>query len=297
MHGATVESRIRDAADRLSPQMRRAADYVARHPDEIASRSLRFVARTSSVAPPTLSRLARVLGFECYEDLRDSCRAEIRSRSASFGERARVLQNRQAADDGKPNLLVRQITSLIDNIEVIQRSCTQADLERAVDILCGARRVLLFGCMAAEAHARYLGFLSRMAVPHWELWHDTAASMGERLASLGERDVVIVISVAPYARRAVDVARQARSRNATVIAITDSPVSPLAGLADQCLTTATDSPNFFVSYAATVLLLETLIGMIVARGGAETHERIAAIQAANCAAGEYWLDETEETGT
>jgi hypothetical protein len=44
-------------------------------------------------------------------------------------------------------------------------------------------------------------------------------------------------------------------------------------------------------------LLETLIGMIVARAGMPARKRIAAVQAANCAAGEYWLDETEETGT
>jgi DNA-binding MurR/RpiR family transcriptional regulator len=297
LDSGTLEKRIRQAADTLSPQMRRAADYVARHPDEIASRSLRFVARTSSVAPPTLSRLARVLGFETYEGLRDSCRDEMRLRTLSFAERAQVLQDETRGNAQQPSLLSRQIASVIDNINAIQRPTIESELEQAAETLLKANRVLLYGCLAAKAHMAYLAYMARMALPNWDIWEDDATSTGERLATLDGEDVVVVMSVAPYAARAVQVARLARGQNATVLAITDSPVSPIARLSNQSLTTAADSPNFFVSYTATVLLLETLIGMIVARAGMPARKRIAAVQAANCAAGEYWLDETEETGT
>ena len=55
----------------LSPQLRRAADFVAANGQEVATRSLRQVSVAAGVTPPTLSRLARALGFDSYEALRE----------------------------------------------------------------------------------------------------------------------------------------------------------------------------------------------------------------------------------
>jgi len=51
---------------------------------------------------------------------------------------------------------------------------------------------------------------------------------------------------------------------------------------------ATESPNFFPSYAATVVMLETLIGMVIRRSGKPAQRRIAAVENTNRQNGEYW---------
>ena len=52
-----VHRRIAESIDGLSPQLRRAARYVVANPEEVAMHSLREVAQSAGVAPPTLSRL------------------------------------------------------------------------------------------------------------------------------------------------------------------------------------------------------------------------------------------------
>ena len=73
-----------------------------------------------------------------------------------------------------------------------------------------------------------------------------------------------------------------------IVAITDGVQSPVMRLADHSFVVATESPNFFPSHAATILLLETLIGMVVRRSGKQAQRRIEAIENANRESGEYW---------
>ena len=53
----SIEDRISAQYGELSTKLRTAADYVAAHPVEVATRSLRSVAQSSGVSPATFSRL------------------------------------------------------------------------------------------------------------------------------------------------------------------------------------------------------------------------------------------------
>jgi len=66
---------IEDRAEGLTPQLRQAAEYIAANPIEVSFRSMRYIAGKTGLAPPTFTRLARSLGFESYEALKEACRA------------------------------------------------------------------------------------------------------------------------------------------------------------------------------------------------------------------------------
>ncbi len=75
----------------LSPQLRLAARYVSDHPEDVAMQSLRQIARKSELSPPTYSRLARAIGFNNYENLRNNCRKELRQKQLSLADRAALF--------------------------------------------------------------------------------------------------------------------------------------------------------------------------------------------------------------
>ena len=70
--------------------------------------------------------------------------------------------------------------------------------------------------------------------------------------------------------------------------ITDAVLSPLTTYLDISLVVSTDSPQFFSSHMATLLLIESIIGMTVARNGDIALSRIAEVEAASHKIGEYW---------
>lgn len=277
----TFRDRLATGYAELSPQLRRAADYLSANAQETATRSLRQVAVAAGVAPPTLSRLARALGFASYEELRDLARSEIGRRRISFAERAHALQ----AGRGEGNLLVDQARAAIGNLETLVDETDPRRLEAAARLLAGAPRVCLLGALASAAFADYAGYIGSMAFPDWTVPLRGESSAGA-LAALGPGDVVLAISFRPAARRTVEAVRLARERGTTVVAITDGPGNPVAGLADIGFVAATESPHFFASYVAALVLSEMLVTMAVREAGASAEARIAEVEAAQRAFGE-----------
>src|SRR3546814_5887079 len=57
----------------------------------------------------------------------------------------------------------------------------------------------------------------------------------DALRGIQSADAMLVFSVAPYSRASIDAARYAAERRATIVAVTDSVVSPLAALTRHVL--------------------------------------------------------------
>src|SRR3546814_11053916 len=86
-------------------------------------------------------------------------------------------------------------------------------------------------------------------------------------------DAMLVFSVAPYSRVSIDAARYAAARRATIVAVTDSVVSPLAALTRHVLLVGTDTPAMFKSVVPSMAVSQVLAAQILAQGGQEALER------------------------
>jgi DNA-binding MurR/RpiR family transcriptional regulator len=290
----SLQDRIAAHFDGLSPQLKVAARYVAEHPQEVAMRSLRQIANSLALSPPTFTRLARSVGCETYEELREICRSEITRRTRTFAEKAESLQHHGRRDGGEPGprepgaLLREQISSAMTNLEATLASVDQRRLAEAADVLAAAERVLLIGSLSSAAFIDYMAYMAGMAFPNWESAAKSGASVPANLVDVSKQDAVLVITKSPYARRSVEGVGLAHRAGAQIIAITDGVQSPVMRFADHGFIVATDSRNFFPSHVATVVLLETLIGMVIRRSGKSAQRRIAAVEGANRENGEYW---------
>ena len=88
---------------------------------------------------------------------------------------------------------------------------------------------------------------------------DNVGSLGgEQLANATRRDALIAISFAPYSPFTVEQTRKARERGTPIVVVTDSPLSPLSGLADVRFEIAESDFGSFRSLAATFCLAITL---------------------------------------
>ncbi|MEC8195040.1 MAG: MurR/RpiR family transcriptional regulator, partial [Pseudomonadota bacterium] len=124
----------------LSEKLRAAADYVLANEMDVAVRSLRAISASSGVSPATLSRLARVLGFVSYEELRELCRETVGERSQSLIQRAQKLQD---GSEVAP-IYDRQATACIANITTLVQTMDNDRLQKAVNALSDAETVVLF---------------------------------------------------------------------------------------------------------------------------------------------------------
>ena len=281
----TLEDRVAERYAGMSDQLRKAADYVLAHPLEIASRPLRAISTDSKVSPATYSRLARALGFDNFDEMKDVSRRSVGQRVSTLSERAELLR---AGSRHSQSILTRQGQACISNIGAFLDRTDHAKLEHTATLMRQAKRVLLVGALASTGITEYMAYLAHYFAPNWSLAGRMGASIGSQLAILGEDDVVFIVTMSPYSNRVVTAAKMARAAGASVVLVTDALDCPALRHATHSFVVPTDSPQFFSSYVVTLVLIETLIAMIVAASEADATAAIQRVEAKNQELGEYW---------
>lgn len=278
--------------DDLSPKLRSAAEFVVAHPDEVATRTLRQVAKAANLTPPTLSRLARALDCETYEELREICRGELKRRNRVLADKAQELLQLSSGNGqtDKPGVFLVQARSAISNVQELMETVELDRLRAAADAIARARKVVLLGTTSGLALVNYFRCMASMAFDNWRVAGADGAFWATEISKLGPEDVVFVVSIQPYADQPVRAAKIARETGAQIIAVTDSLQSPYAGVASHCFIVETESPQFFPSHVAPLVLIEGLMGMVVRRAGKQAAARIRSSESTGHELQEYWVN-------
>lgn len=272
---STIEERIGAHYTELSSKLRVAADYVASNPVDVATRSLRSVAQTSGVSPATFSRLARILGFSDYEELREAGRMAVGQRLVPFAERAEKLRK---GDQSAARFFSQQIAASVQNMNLLEQSVSTTQLEDAVIALNSANKVFLIGSLGSAGIVEYFAYQAQFFAQNWAVDGRGGASAASYFAHMETGDAVICLTMTPYAEQSLRAVRVAFESGFKTLVITDSHASPALKYASHQFIVPTETANFFSSYVPAVVLIETLISMLVARVGEEAETRIRATE-------------------
>lgn len=281
----SVQNSITEHYAQLSGALKLAADFIVENGFEVATRSLRSIANESGLSPSSFSRLARAIGYQDYEQLREQAREELANSSKQLASKAQQLR-----DDVDIPFLPRHVNACITNIQSLLNDISETQLEAAVDTLAKADKVMIIGSLSSAGFADYFAYLTSWFDGRWSVAGRNGVTMGSSLSRLSDKDVVIVVSKAPYAKRAVLATQMAADRNATIIVLTDSHTFPAIKHAKHVFIQKIESPQFFSSYAATLVLIETLAGMLLSRAGDKAIDEIQSIVEQN-----HRLDEISHT--
>ncbi len=285
---ASIEDRISGQYAGMSAKLRKAADYVAGNPVDVATRSLRAVATTSGVSPATFSRLARALGYDDYEAMREAGRAAVGQKLIPFSERAHSLRSGQSQRAAE--MLHQQATACAANIAYLDQNIPNEKLEAAAEALHRAGTVLLIGSMGSAGLIDYLGYQAQWFLPNWRVAGRNGTSTAGALARMGQGDAVFVLSKTPYAARSIHALKEARAKGLATVVVTDSHSSPALQFADHPFVVPTESPSFFSSYTATLVLIETFISLLLTKSGPEAEDQIRKTEDQIRRLGENWSE-------
>ena len=246
----------------MSPQVRRAAVYLLDNPGEIAVTSMRGIADAAGVKPNTLVRMARAIGLEGYDELRDPFRQYAAEGTLSFPDRARFLQT--IGHGGSHNSLLADMAgAALANLESLFATIDADELKAAADLIDGARKANVLGVGTARTLAENFAYVASMAVDNVAAIPVIGLAIDD-VAKMDERDVLIAMTFSPFRSEVVDAVRAADDRGVPVITITDSLASPIVPAATHAFVVPNDSPLPFSSNVASTALLETLLAFVVA---------------------------------
>lgn len=255
----------------LPSKQRRLARFFLDHESELAFASVNAVSEQAGASPATVVRLCRALGYDGYTDLQTAIRAQM----PQYRTFAQKLADQMANGGFSENLPVQISEANSKNIETTLSQVASADLNEAVTAITQSRAIYIFGSglsAAAAALAEYA--LSMLGLPARACLHGGVAQMLE-ISRLDQTDLVFVIAIWRYMRHEVEAVHAARSAGATCLAITDSPLSPLADLADHVFFAATEGAVHSRSLTGIISLIDLLSAAVAAR---RAEQSVAALQ-------------------
>ena len=250
----------------LTPTERRIAHAVLAEPTLLAFGTVSDLADRVGTSRPSIVRFANKLGFNGYTQLQKHVRSDLSHRLARPSERIR--------HDKKKALPVRKsindaIASVFKVVEGKQLAALVGPIVRADNVW-----VLSGETSKAGAHAFHSGLsMVRPGVRALE-----EHSFGTDLSDAGPRDAAVVFDFFRYRRQVINATRVFADAGVSVIAITDSPLSPLAELADTWCEIEVPAIGPFDSSVPAVAIAELLVAQVAKEVHEEATARIDRIE-------------------
>ena len=224
--------------------------------------------KTVGVSESTVVRFATELGYDGYPALQKAIQEMIRNRLTSV-QRIDVACNRISDDNLLGNVLASDIEKLRRTID----EASNENFNKAVEMICSAKKIYILGARSAEALAVFLGYYLKLIFKNVVVIDPSNES--DTLAQMMHVDsdaCVIGISFPRYCNSAIAALKFANTKSANIIAITDSLSSPLTQYAECSLIAKSDMLSIVDSLVAPMSMINALIVAAIKRNQDEVSQ-------------------------
>lgn len=265
-------ARINQTGRRLSKGQKRIAEYIVNHYDKAAFMTASKLGDKVQVSESTVVRFAIALGYDGYPALQKALQEMIRNRLTA------VQRVEMTGDMSESAVLGTVFKADMQNIRQTIEDLDEANFSRTVDALCEAERVYVIGVRSSAPLAQFLGYYMNFIRDNVMVITSGISDVLEQVARVGEKDVVLGISFPRYSRRTIEAMNYAKGKGATVVSLTDTPLSPLGEASDFCLTARSDMASFVDSLVAPLSMINALIVAMSLRHREEVSEHFAQLE-------------------
>ncbi len=246
---------IQNRMDTFSKSQKRIGRYILDSYDKAAFMTAARLGQTVKTSESTVVRFAAELGYDGYPAMQKALQELIRGKLTTV-QRIEVSYDRLGTQD----VLEKVIQSDMEKLRLSLAEVDRADFSAIVDAIVKARRIYILGVRSSAALSDFLSFYFKLIFDNvWQVQTSLASEMFEQMLRVGPEDVVIGISFPRYSTRCVRAMEFARDQGATVVAITDSNMSPLYDTSDYRLLAKSDMASFVDSLVAPLSVINALI--------------------------------------
>ena len=258
----------------FSKGQKRIAQYILEHYDEAAFMTAFRLGETVGVSESTVVRFAAELGFEGYPELQKAVQELVRSKLTSI-QRIEVTSARMADDEVLDNILSYDMANIRQTLDELPRNT----FYQAVDAIINARKVYIFGAGSCRSLANFTAYYLKMLLGDVHLVY-TSSEMEilEEMFSISKDDVLIGLSFPRYSSKAVKTMHFANSRQAKIVAITDSQLSPIAPYADYLLPAHSDMATIVDSLVAPLSIINALIVAVSVKTLEQNRDKLSELE-------------------
>lgn len=276
-------TRVAVAQPTLTPKMARLAAFVSDNYVRVAFMSTRELAAAAGVSLATVVRFPAVLGYQNFDALRGSIQDRVNFDLTAV-ER---LQQLPTANRSPAALLRRIIDADCESLRALAHTFSEPQIERFNNAVLAAERVTILGFRYVSPLATFFGYSLGKIKPNVQWYTQADSSLYDRVRLTDDGDLFIVLAFARYSAELVALARYAHRLGIRLLAITDSPLSPVLPLAEVTLFAKPSMLDFVGSLAAPAALINCLVSELGVRLGEQARARLQTLEDAASEAGIY----------
>ena len=250
-----VLTKIQSGMGGFSKGQRLIGNYITTSYDKAAFMTASKLGKTVNVSESTVVRFAVELGYDGYPALQKALQEMVRNKLTSV-QRMEVAADRIGDQDVLNMVMHTDMEKIRDTIDELDRVA----FHQVVDAIIGARKIYILGVRSSSAIAGFLDYYLSLMLDNVQLMHSSSTSeVFEQVVRVQEGDVLLGISFPRYSSRTVKAMKYAHERGATVVALTDSPLSPIAVHADHTLLAKSDMISLVDTLVAPLSVVNALL--------------------------------------
>jgi DNA-binding MurR/RpiR family transcriptional regulator len=264
---------LSSGAVRLPRQLRQVAIHLSHNPSDVALGTVAQIAQNAGVNPSALVRFAQSLGYPGFSDLQDVFKEYVKINWPEAQERQAPVDAPRYAKDPDFQIVAGLVKASAASLTQVPEKIDLGAFARIAGLMSEADTIYLVGSKRAFPVTTYMALaLSQLGVKN-SLIDNVGSTAFEQIGFAAARDVVLAISFSPYNSITPALAAAAGQKGATVLAITDSPLSPLAPLSRAWIEINEASFGGFRSLAATMAVGMSLVLAVAQRRDKKRREK------------------------
>jgi len=251
MDSTQLQNLLMERAHTMPNKARRVAEYLLAHMREASFRSIGDIAEELKVSKAQLVRVAQMLGFSGYAELKGCLQKAILEQINPAALLARAVDS---GDLFHESVYQAEHANLNDTMAQL----TVEDIAAFCSLIQGANNIYCVGWGISSLVMELMQLrLSVMGLKSQTVRRGSL-SLWEQARSIGNGDLVIVCELPSYAVEVTESVAIAKANGAKVITITDSAAAPVCRFADLSLFVSANSPTFGSSTIGAIFLTHIL---------------------------------------
>lgn len=245
---------IKEQFPKLSKGQKLIAQFILSNYDKAAFMTAGKLGEKVGVSESTVVRFANALGFDGYPKLQKSLQELIKTKLTTV---QRVEMSKEYSNDW--TILKKVLKSDIENIKTTIEELDEESFQRGINKILKAKKIYIVGLRSSTAISEYLGFYLNIILDNVNIVSYGISDVFEQILKVTEDDLVIAISFPRYSKRTFELANYAKEQGASIIALTDSVLAPVASIAEEIIPVKSNMASFVDSLVAPLSVANAII--------------------------------------
>lgn len=251
---------------KLSKRLQQVAQFFLNNPEDVAIYTIVQLAERAGVQPSTITRFAKELGFERFNDLQNVFRQRLVGPKMSYSQRVKAITEQPPAQGVDENDFLEPgdvfdtfIQAAMDALVRLGEDVDKNELTEFVDELLAADAVHIAAARGAYGVGAYSYYGFSRVGKRAHLIDNLGSMREQQLSAMAENDVLLVLTFDDYTPETIEVAKAAHKKGCKILVITDNELSPVAKLGLHTLYVKEARLGHFRSQVPAMVLCQSII--------------------------------------